>query len=292
MLLGLLRAARPHQWVKNLFVLLPIVFAGSLLDLGALLRASLAFVAFCFAASAVYVQNDLRDVEADRLHPKKRNRPIASGLVSEAAATRFSYVLAVFGLGIATALAPTVGAVVAGYLVLNIAYTLHLKRVAYLDVLCIAAGFELRVLAGTFAVAAPPSTYLLVATFALASFLGFGKRLHELIEAEEEDLGRQREALLRYGKRWLTALLIVNGIVTFVVYVLYTLDTSTAERFGTDRLVATSLFTGFGLVRFVRLVTHRPEAESPTEEMLRDRWFLVNLLAWAVCVVVVIYLGR
>lgn len=281
---------RPHQWVKNLFVLLPVVFAKGLLDLPRLGPSLGAFGAFCLASSAVYVLNDLRDVEADRAHPKKRSRPIASGEVSETSARKLIWVLAASALALASVARPEVSLVVLGYLLLNVAYTLWLKRIAYVDVLCIAAGFELRVLAGTVAAAVPASHYLLLETFALASFLGFGKRMHELIVSEQAV--KQRAALEGYGKRLLTGLLVVNAIVAGVVYVAYTLDPSTRANFGTDHLVYTSVFTLFGITRFVRLVTGRPEAESPTDEMLRDRWFLANLVAWAIAVVLVIYLGR
>lgn len=282
---------RPHQWVKNLFVLLPVVFAKGLLDPGEVLRSLGAFASFCLAASSIYVLNDLHDVEADRVHPKKRNRPIASGAVSEHSAKILIVVLGSASLLIAAAVRPTTSLVVLSYLLLNAAYTAWLKHIAYVDVLCIAAGFELRVLAGTVAAGVPPSTYLLVVTFALASFLGFGKRMHELIVHEEEAV-KQRAALEGYGKRLLTGLLVVNAIVTGVVYVLYTLDPVTRENLGTDHLVYTSVFAILGMVRFIRLVTGHHEAESPTEEMLRDRWFLANLLLWAVSVFLVIYLGR
>lgn len=282
---------RPHQWVKNLFVLLPVVFAKGLLDPHQVARSLGAFAAFCLAASSIYVLNDLHDVEADRIHPKKRSRPIASGAVSERSAKILIVVLATAALAIAGLVRPQASAVVLGYLLLNVAYTAWLKHIAYVDVLCIAAGFELRVLAGTVAAAVPPSTYLLVVTFALASFLGFGKRMHELIVAEEAAV-KQRAALEGYGKRLLTGLLVVNAIVTGVVYILYTLDPTTRERVGTDHLVYTSIFAILGMVRFIRLVTGHHEAESPTEEMLRDRWFLTNLVLWAISVVLVIYLGR
>lgn len=282
---------RPHQWVKNLFVLLPVVFAKGLLDPLQVARSLGAFAAFCLAASSIYVLNDLHDVEADRVHPKKRTRPIASGAVSESSAKVLIAVLAVSALLLAGIVRPQASVVVLGYLLLNVAYTQWLKHIAYVDVLCIAAGFELRVLAGTVAADVPPSTYLLIVTFALASFLGFGKRMHELIVAEEA-AAKQRAALEGYGHRLLTGLLVLNAIVTGVVYVLYTLDPTTREHLGTDNLVYTSVFAILGMVRFIRLVTGHHEAESPTEEMLKDRWFLANLVLWAISVVVVIYLGR
>src|SRR5688500_9261528 len=173
MLRGLLKTMRPHQWVKNLFVLAPLIFAKELFALPMVLRVAIGFVAFCLLASSVYVINDLADVELDRAHPIKKNRPIASGRVSERAAKVTAFVLVLVALGSAIVLEWQFAAAGVAYLVLNIAYTNALKRVAYVDVLCIALGFELRVLAGAFAAKVPPSVYLLVVTFLLATFLGF-----------------------------------------------------------------------------------------------------------------------
>lgn len=286
-LVGLIRAMRPHQWVKNLFVLVPLVFAKELANSAIVLRSVMAFLVFSFAASAVYILNDLGDVEADRAHPKKKHRAIASGVVSEKTAKGLFVVLVVAALGGGLLVSPWLAAVVVAYLALNIAYTQKLKHVAYLDVLCIATGFELRVLAGTVAVGVVPTVYLLVITFVLASFLGFGKRMHELTQGDNAT--KQRAVLDDYGEKTLRALLALTGGATVVLYALYTLTTHTRTFFGTDHLVWTTGFTALGVLRFLRLVTARPNAESPTEEMLRDRWFLLNLAAWAIAVVALIY---
>lgn len=279
---------RPHQWVKNLFVVAPLVFAKELGVVEPGLRTALAFGLFCLASSTIYLVNDLADVEADRAHPVKRKRPIASGAVSEAAARGAAMVLAVVSLGGAFALGLNVLASIGGYLLLNVAYTFYLKRVAYVDVLCIATGFELRVLAGTFAAMVDPTLYLLVVTFLLAAFLGFGKRMHELIQGTNAQ--KQRAVLANYSKTTLEGLLYLTSAATVGTYAVYTFDPSTRAYFGTDYLWVTIPFTLFGVMRFLRLVLKRPDAESPTEVMLRDKSFLLNLALWGVAVFAVIYL--
>jgi decaprenyl-phosphate phosphoribosyltransferase len=286
MLTGLLKAMRPHQWVKNLFVVAPLVFAKGLDDAHLVARSALAFLLFCFAASAVYLLNDLADVEADRAHPVKRRRPIASGALSEPAARLAIAILAALACGGALLLGWRVLATIGGYLLLQVAYTFRLKRVPYLDVLCIAAGFELRVLCGTFALDVPPTVYLLVVTFLLSAFLGFGKRMHEL---QSPGASKQRAVLGKYSDRTLLVLLQLTALATTGTYVVYTLDPNTRAFFGTDYLAATIVFTEFGVIRFMDLVRNHSDADSPTEQMLKDWPFLANLALWAVAVIVVIY---
>ena len=286
MLPGLLKAMRPHQWVKNLFVVAPLVFAKGLGDVEMVLRSALAFVLFSFAASAVYLLNDLADLEADRAHPVKKNRPIASGALPEKTARIALAMLALVACGGALMLGWKVLATIAGYLLLQIAYTFKLKRVPYIDVLCIAAGFEFHVLSGTFALDVPPSVYLLVVTFLLSAFLGFGKRMHELQGTSFE---KTRKVLSKYSPKTLTVLLQLTALATTGTYVVYTLDPDTRALFGTDYLAATIVFTEFGVIRFMDLVRSESSADSPTEQMLRDWPFLVNLTLWAIAVVVVLY---
>lgn len=293
MIRGLLRTMRPHQWVKNLFVLAPVVwwmFAEQRFDRGKLLLGLAGFACFSLLASAVYVLNDLVDVEADRAHPVKKNRPIASGLVSEGAAKGAMVALAAVALTGAWLLDPWFLATLGGYLVNNVAYSFGLKRVAYVDVLSIALGFELRVFAGGFAADVTPSTYLLVVTFLLALFLGLGKRMHELVQQERSGSAGSRAVLERYDETAVTVLLWITGVATVATYVAYTVDPHTRAQLGTDLLALSSAFTLFGVLRFVHLVRHRPDAESPTEEMLRDAPFIGNLLLWGVAVVAIITL--
>lgn len=289
-LLGLLRTMRPHQWVKNLFVVAPLFFAREVFDASRVQLTLAAFALFCMISSSVYVLNDLADLESDRAHPVKCKRPLASGRVSIEAARVAGVGLLVLGLLGAVVISLPFAATLLGYLVLNVAYTFKLKRVAYLDVLCIASGFELRVIAGTLAAQVPPTTYLLVVTFLLAAFLGFGKRMHELVQGERAH--EQRSVLKAYNKKTLTALLFVTGLLTVGTYAVYTLDPHTRNMFGSDYLVGTTVFTAFGVLRFLHLVRNRPDAESPTDQMLRDVPFLANLALWTVAVFVAIYLPK
>lgn len=288
MFLGLLKTMRPHQWVKNLFVLVPLVFAQELFDVHASARALAGFFIFCLVAGAVYILNDLVDVEADRQHPTKKNRPIASGKVPESAArTALGALIVVSLVGMYFLGWPFLGATTA-YLALNLAYSFALKKVAYVDVLCIAAGFELRVLAGAFAAEVPASWYVLVVTFVFATFLGLGKRLHEIGHSSE---GATRKALRAYDPRTVTALMAITGVLTMVTYVAYTLDPHTIETFGTSYLWVSSPFALLGIGRFVMLVRRKDDADSPTDAMLRDVPFLATLVCWAVCIVALLYFG-
>jgi decaprenyl-phosphate phosphoribosyltransferase len=289
--IGLLRTLRPHQWVKNGFVVAPLVFARHLEDPAYLVRTGLAFAAFCALSGAVYAFNDVRDVEADRAHPTKRNRPIASGRLSERAALIASVVLAVAGLAVAFALDVRAGVCAAIYLGQNLAYSIRLKHVAFIDVTLIAIGFLLRVLAGAFAIDVPPSTWLLICTGLVALCFALGKRAHELAAAERSGrvVGETRAALAGYRLPIVRIAMLVLGAATAVAYVLYTRDAHTVAFFGTDRLVWSAPFPALGIARFLMLALWRPGPHSPTEAMLRDPWFLLILAAWAGVVVTILY---
>lgn len=287
---ALLRTLRPRQWVKNLFVAAPVVFAKRLTDAHDVTRTVLAVAVFCAASSAVYVLNDVVDVEQDRLHPTKKNRPIASGALAERTALVAAVVLAVTAIGGATALTWQFGAIAAGYLTLNLAYSFKLKHVAFIDVSVIAAGFMLRVLGGAWAVPVYPSKWLLGITGLLAAFLGFGKRAHELTLAERGAAKKTRAVLERYDRRVLRPLLMVLGLGTSIAYVLYTQSKHTVDFFGTRHLIWTAPFSWFGIWRFYWL-THHPHGDSPTDAMLRDVPFMLNLALWGAAVLVIIYVA-
>jgi len=276
---GLIRTIRPHQWVKNIFVLAPVVFATKVFDPVLLTNAGIAFFAFCLLAGAVYTINDLADVEADRLHPVKRNRPIASGRVPESVARVFAYFLVAISLVGGYFVEPLFSVVAAGYFALNVAYTMKLKHVAYLDVACISAGFVLRVLGGGFATGIEVSWYLFACTALLALFLGFGKRGHELTTASAK-AGKQRVALEGYSKRGLDLALTLTAVLTVGTYLTYTLDPETLRFFKARTLWPTTLFVVLGVWRFLHIVRHRPKAESPTQEMLSDGPMVGIVLLW------------
>jgi 4-hydroxybenzoate polyprenyltransferase len=196
MVAAILKSARPHQWVKNIFVAAPLVFARRIDDVTALVHTSVAVAGFCLISSSVYLLNDLVDVEKDRAHPLKRLRPIASGALSVRSAKIAALVLAVGGLLLTLSLGVLPAAIAAAYMVQNLAYSFRLKHVPFVDVASIAAGFLLRVLAGAAAIPVEPSIWLLTCTLLLASFLGFGKRTHELRTSGSRG-GDQRKVLDR-----------------------------------------------------------------------------------------------
>lgn len=286
--LGLLRTMRPHQWIKNVFVLAPVVFAKSIFDTVMLLRAGAAFAVFCLLAGAVYTFNDLADADADRLHPVKRIRPIASGRVPERAAWMFARGLVVVSLVAAFFITPWFALIAAAYFALNVAYTMKLKHVAYLDVGCIAAGFVLRVLGGGVATRIEVSWYLFVCTALLALFLGFGKRRHELTTAQAR-AARQRLALESYTEKGLDRALAMTAVSTTLVYLIYTLDPQTRTFFRDDNLWATTFLVLLGVLRFVHIVKNRPKAESPTQEMLSDGPMVAIVLIWIGLVLWLVY---
>ncbi len=276
--------------MKNVFVLAPLVFAQALGDRQALLRAGVAFVAFCCAASAVYLFNDLRDRELDLRHPLKQRRPIASGRVPPALAAGAATILAASALALAGSIARDFVAIVAVYLALNVLYSLGLKRVAIVDVLVVSVGFVLRVLGGGAAIDVEVSAWLLLCTIFVSLLLAVAKRRHELIllTATAAD---QRPVLDHYSPALLDQMMNVVTASSVLAYALYAIAPETAEKFHTAWLVYTIPFVLFGIFRFLWLVYQGASEANPTEAMLKDAPFLVNLLLWGTAVIAIIYLA-
>ncbi len=285
---GLLITMRPHQWVKNVFVLAPVVFAREMFIADLVVRSIGAFGVFCLLAGAVYTMNDLFDLDGDAAHPLKRYRPLPSGRVPLEWGRRAAAGLVLISL-IGAAIGPWEFLVTAlAYFLLNVAYSFRLKQVAYLDVAAIAAGFVLRVLAGGFATHTDVSTYLTLCTALLALFLGLGKRRHELSGVGRGG-GKQRAALGGYTRRGLNWSLRVTAALTLASYVAYTFDPETMSFFHSRSLWWTSVFVMLAMWRFLVLVRSRPKAESPTQEMLRDGPFVAIVFSWIVVVMWVVY---
>lgn len=281
---------RPRQWTKNVFVLAPLVFSQSLTEPRALARAGLAFVAFCMAASAVYLFNDLRDREEDRRHPLKKLRAIASGRVSPATAGTAAAVLAAAALACAAGLGLSVAAIVAVYLTLNALYSSGLKAVAILDVLVLSLGFVLRVLGGGEAIGVAVSAWLLLCTIFVSLLLAVAKRRHELILLAD-GAPDQRRVLDHYSPLLLDQMINVVTAGSVLAYALYSISPETVERFQTRYLVYTIPFVLFGIFRFLYLVYQGTSDLNPTESMLKDAPFLINLALWAATVTSIIYLA-
>jgi decaprenyl-phosphate phosphoribosyltransferase len=283
---GIVRQMRPEQWVKNVFVLGPVVFSKNLTHPTVIVSAIGGFGVFSLLASSIYCINDLIDREADRVHPKKRFRPIASGRVPATVGKILAALLVVVALGGAL-LGPWQFLVtVVAYWLMQLAYSFGLKKIAYVDVGIIAAGFVLRVLAGSFAVRVQPSFYIIACTALLALFLGFGKRRHELAGA---NAAKQRAALEQYSPRVLSMAMMVTAILAVATYLAWTLDASTQALFHSNWLWATTIHPLFGVFRFLQLVASRPKSESPTQEILRDVPFMMNLMLYAAEIIVIVY---
>lgn len=285
----LVKLIRPRQWVKNFFVIAPLVFSKNLINPFLVLYSLGAFVLFSLASGFVYVFNDLKDMDADRLHPVKKNRPLASGRVGVGTGKIFACVLAITALSGGWSLKWKFGAFLTGYLLLNLLYTIVLKRVPYLDVAGIALGFLLRVLAGAAVVNVKPSVWLMVCTVLLAAYLGLGKRAFEL-RVLGDKASEHRKVLSGYHPKHLKIALVVLGVTTLAAYFFYTLAPHTVSFFGTGDLVWTTPFPAIGLFRFGQLLKTGKSEDSPTEEMLKDPIFLINMAAWILSVLAIIYL--
>ena len=279
MVRSLIRLARPYQWVKNSFVLVGLVFGHAWTDVATWRSVALVFAAFCLASSAVYVFNDIADREADRAHPHKRLRPVASGSVGLVAAFWLSGLLALAGLALALAASTVAAAIVAAYLGLNAGYSLGLKHVAILDVFIIAAGFMLRILAGTLGVGIAPSQWLLLCGLMLTVFLGFAKRRAELMALQQAG-GTHRRVLDDYSPALLDRVTAISAAGVIICYALYTVSAETALTHGTDKMVWTLPFVLYGVFRYLWVLHRAGGGGDPSRELLRDAHLLVATMGW------------
>jgi 4-hydroxybenzoate polyprenyltransferase len=289
-MLQILRAMRPEQWLKNGFVLAPLVFSGRLTDPGSVGRALLAAAAFSLAASVTYLVNDLLDREADRVHPAKRLRPIASGAVSPAAAWLVACLLAVLAGILAAVLGGWFAAVIGGYLALTLLYSAVLKEMVFVDVLVVALGFVLRVVGGAVAIAVPVSRWILVCTYLLALYLALGKRRTELVLLGDQ-AGSHREVLGRYTLALVDQAISVVLGATVLAYALYTVAPDTVAKVGSEGMLATVPVVLYGLFRYLYMLHAQDVGGSPTRALLADRPLLACVLVWLAIAAVVIGLG-
>lgn len=289
--LELIRAMRPQHWVKNVFVFAPLVFALHLNDPDRLLRVIGAFGAFCAIASAVYLINDSLDRKADRLHPKKRLRPIAAGTVSLPLAMATAFLFAATALVGGWLLAPKLAMVLAAYLLMNVSYSLALKRVVVLDVMMISAGFLLRAWAGAVVIAVEMSHWLVLCTGLIALFLGFVKRRQELVSLNSEE-SEQRPILKEYSLPFLDQMISTVTAGTILGYSLYAFSPEVAERLGTRWMGVTIPFVVYGVFRCLYLVYQKGQGQNPTALVLRDRPLQANLVLWAIVTCLVLYISR
>ena len=287
---------RPQQWVKNIFIFLPMFFFGSILNPNCWRACLLAFVAFSLIASSIYCLNDIMDVDADKKHPKKKNRPIASGKIS----IKNAYII--MGLCIFLSYAILISAdyldffdngklvitFCSLYLILNILYSLKLKTIAIVDVFIIALGFVFRVFIGGYAAGVPISHWIILLTFLLALFLALSKRRDDVLLYNKTG-EKARDNILRYNESFLNQATSIVASITMVCYILYTVSEEVILRTGTPYLYITSIFVLAGIIRYLQISVVDAKSGSPTKILLKDRFIQLCILCWGLLFIYILY---
>lgn len=290
----ILKLIRPQQWLKNVFVMIPMFFGGSLLDPEDIRSSVLTFLAYSFIASSVYCFNDINDVEADRRHPVKCKRPLASGAVSMGTAWMLMALMFVLAALMTALLGDRghilkVGSVLLFYYILNICYCAKLKQYAIVDVCIVAFGFVLRVLAGGFATDITLSKWLVLMTFLLTLFLSFAKRRDDVLRMNETG-EPPRKNTIRYNLTFINQAITITASVTLVCYIMYTVSPEVVARLGSDLLYLTSVFVLLGLLRYMQITVVDKKSGDPTKIMLRDRFTQLVVVLWALTFLILIYI--
>jgi 4-hydroxybenzoate polyprenyltransferase len=288
-LYGLIRTMRPHQWTKNGFIFAGIVFDGQLFILESFARVMAAFILLCLVAGSVYIINDLADVEADRLHPRKRFRPIASGQLPIPLARLVGILLPSAAIVLATLLSWQFGVVLLAYYLLQVAYSLRLKHVVLVDLVVIVLGFIMRVGAGVLVISVEAfSPWLYACTATLALFLIVGKRRQELLLLAEK-AGNVRVTLDEYNLPLLDELLRISVVGTMLTYLFYAVEAPSELLAGTNMALLTVPFVWYGIARYLYLIHVKGEGSAPDEVLLKDRSLQISIIAWAAVCVLVLY---
>lgn len=290
---ALLRLIRPKQWVKNLFVFSALVFSKHLFDFDYLSLSLLAFAAFSFSASFIYIVNDIADRDRDRLHPKKRKRPIASGEITPTEGMIVAVIMLGLVVAIVSVLDPRFIICLAAYLVMNLAYSFYLKEVVLIDVFVIAIGFMLRVIGGALVLDVERSSWLILTTMFLSLFLAIAKRRGELVNisstTEAKSEGSTRKVLEHYNVDFAEQMTTICAAGFVFCYALYSVSERTVLLFGSDNLVLTTPFVLYGVFRYLYLLHLKNLGENPTEVVLSDLPMMINFVAYAAAMLFIIY---
>jgi 4-hydroxybenzoate polyprenyltransferase len=284
-----LKLLRPSHWAKNLFLYIPLFFAGEIFNLQKVMELLIGFFAFSLIASSIYIINDYRDVEADRIHPVKRKRPIASGAVSKPAALVFFILCLAIGGLLAWYVKPKFAFVVGIYFIINLLYSFGLKNISILDILILSAGFVLRVKAGGVAATVAVSEWLMIMVFLLALFMAIAKRRDDVLIKTQSGQD-MRKAVRGYNMDFMNVMLALVSAVIIVAYLMYTMAPETMARFGTYRLYYTCLFVIGGLLRYLQITYVENNTGSPTKILYKDRFIQLTILLWVLSFYVIIYL--
>ena len=285
-MVGAFLLMRPRQWVKNAFVFAPLFFTPPAMSVEALIDVLLVFVCFCAVSSAVYCFNDLRDRESDRLHPKKRLRPLAAGRVSAPSAFALASALLLFGFGLALVAVPQAVPVLGAYVLLNIAYSLGLKNISIVDVLVISVGFVLRVYAGAMVIGVMPTPWIQVCAGLLALFIALAKRRDDVVL----EIGTEhRVSLSGYTTLFLDVCIGVSLAALLVSYLIFTLNDDAMARLGSDKLFLTVPFVIAGIFRYLQLTLVFERSGSPTELVFKDLFLILSVVGWLLAYGYLIY---
>ena len=287
--MNILKILRLHQWVKNTFIFIPLFFGGSLFDMADWTSSLVAFVAFSFAASAIYSINDIVDVEADKKHPKKCKRPIAAGLVSKRQASLLAIILAIAALALPFLLNNwMLSVVIALYLAMNLCYCIRLKHYAIIDVCIVALGFVMRIVAGGVATDIVLSRWIVMMTFLLTLFLSFAKRRDDVLIMNETGMA-PRKNTSRYNLTFINQAITITGGVMLVCYIMYTVSPEVIERSNSPNLYMTSFFVILGLLRYIQLTVVDERSGEPTRLVLSDRLIQLIIAGWIISFAIIIY---
>lgn len=279
---------RPHQYIKNCFIFLPLFFASRITDTTLLFNAVIAFIAFSLTASAIYVLNDYHDVEDDKLHPIKKNRPLASGVITKPQALVIMMLLLMAGTALMASVSISAMAILLAYVVMNIAYSFYLKHVAILDVTIIAIGFVLRIFVGSAATDISLSMWIVIMTFLLALFMALAKRRDDVLIYL--DTGKKmRKVVDGYNLKFLDTAMAIMASVVIVAYTIYTTSTEVIERVQSEYLYLTALFVIVGVMRYLQIAFVEKDSGSPTRIILEDRFMQLTLFGWIATFVWVLY---
>jgi decaprenyl-phosphate phosphoribosyltransferase len=283
-----LRLLRIQQWVKNLFIFLPLFFSLRIVQIELLSQAFNAFIAFCLVSSAVYIFNDLRDIEADRLHPQKSVRPLASGTVSWTIAAIVMVQLLTAGLVISWSLGPPMLSLILLYLILNLAYSLKLKHIPIVDIFIIATGFVIRIFVGGVVTDTKIYMWIVIMTFLLALFIALAKRRNDVIIYLKTN-AKVRKVVDGYNLTFIDSAMMVMAAVILVSYIMYTVSPDVVAKFNTDKLYLTSTFVVLGILRYMQITFVENNGGSPTEILFKDRFIQLCLAGWLVTFAILIY---
>jgi len=283
-----IKLMRPQQYIKNLFIFLPLFFALKITETNLLFYDFIAFIAFSLMASAVYILNDYQDMEEDREHPTKRFRPLASGVISRAQAVRIMLLLVFIGSILMIPLSLKAAGILAIYVILNVAYSFHLKHVAILDVAIIAIGFVLRLFIGAAVTGIELSMWIVVMTFLLALFMALAKRRDDVLIYLETGK-KMRKVVDGYNLQFLDTAMAIMASVVIVAYTIYTTSAQVVERFHSEYLYLTALFVILGIMRYLQIAFVHLDSGSPTKIVLKDRFMQVTIAAWVISFAWILY---